>query len=160
MTRDKIKKLVRELREAKLLTSATGSNKAYDNFEDEGEDLKFILTSGEPYGKSECSRCMKILPDDQFTYYQARVSKNGYLQRVNAVCHECSGKGDAELKNAILNSGDIPSKPEPGSTCPNCDRKWYKNWHRHHRGDKFIAWWCGQCNMSQQDHRLDVTKNK
>ena len=111
-----------------------------------------IVTYGIPTEAQTCRSCKMVLPADQFNYYQARVAKNGFLQRSNAVCHNCSKKENKERQLAFKNSL-IPEKPKKGSKCPHCDRVWEGNWHRHHQGDKFIAWLCGHCNMSFSDHR-------
>jgi len=129
------------------------------------EDVKgIIFHKGTPPGDNhECSICRVKKAGDQFTYYQRRVSRYGYLMRTNAHCHDCEKTSTEErmttLKTAAT-AGKIPPKPKPGDICPNCNRAWGssekpRNWHRDHDAIKneFRRWLCGDCNMALHDHR-------
>ena len=118
----------------------------------ESGDFRVILTRGIPTGCNQCSRCRRTFPAKEFSYYQARVQKNGYLQRSNAVCKKCLRCSKNELDAAVKNI-KIPARPIKGSVCTHCERMWSGNWHRHHQEDRFIGWLCGHCNMSFNDHR-------
>jgi len=116
-------------------------------------DWCVIPTRGTPQHEQECSRCGEMKDASAFTYYPLRASKSGLLQRINAVCRECTKAHSQELRTAVANAGQIPPKPAKGDVCSHCQRQWSGNWHRHHQGDKFLGWLCGHCNMSFSDHR-------
>jgi len=127
--------------------------------EEENSQFKVVLSFGYPEKKLECRECMKELDPENFSFYLSRVDKNGFFMRSNALCSDCSLKSNSERKKVFENY-KIPPKPNKGSVCPNCNRKWSGNWHRHHEGDKFIEWLCGHCNMSFSDQRNSgTTKN-
>ena len=142
------KVLLQELYSRGIFTTARNVEEILSS----GKGVKLIPTYGKPTEKQQCRSCLKILNPEHFIYYQARVTASGYLQRSNAVCKDCTKKENKERQYAFDNSV-IPAMPKPGSTCPHCKRKWFKKWHRHHVGDKFIDWLCGHCNMSFSDHR-------
>lgn len=151
--------LLNELKTRGFFTNSKSTQQILN--EENKNGIKVILTRGIPHKEAECSRCRKMLPPDMFSYYQARVSKNGYLQRSNAVCTDCAKEGEEEKNQAIKNSSEVYEKPNPGDICPHCERSWFGNWHRHHQGDKFLGYYCGNCNMSWQDHRnKDVMKKR
>ena len=77
------------------------------------------------------------------------------LMRSNALCNECSIKSNKQRKK-VLDRANVPSKPKKGEECSNCNRPWSGNWHRHHKGDDFISWLCGHCNMSFSDQRNKI----
>ena len=119
------------------------------------DDIRVILTKGKPTHTQQCRDCGQEYTSDHFTYYQARVDERGFLLRSNALCTSCSKKSNKSRKE-VLDAADIPDKPKKGDTCPNCNRSWNGNWHRHHEGDKFIEWLCGHCNMTFSDQRTPV----
>jgi hypothetical protein len=150
------KELINELRERGFITESETTLKVLNEI-NKKDDLKFsiILTFGYPVKKSECRECFQILDSENFSYYLSRVDKDGYLMRSNALCRTCANKSNKERQKVFENSS-LPPKPKKGDICPNCDRSWKGNWHRHHEGDKFIEWLCGHCNMSFSDQRNNV----
>ena len=152
--------LIKELAERNLLTSAANNKKIlFDISQNPEMEVGIILSRGIDPRPKECSRCRKTFPGAEFPYYAGRVSKDGYRQRTNAVCKRCTKKSKKELDNAVKKI-KIPPKPEPGTDCDDCERPWTGNWHRHHQGDKFLGWICGQCNMSKSDHRNEHVKKR
>ena len=156
--REAARKVVALAVEHGLLTPSKTNQVVIERFEKEdGAILRVVLTNGEPGGTAQCSSCKEILPADQFSYYQARVDRKGYLSRSNALCHRCASKLD-KVRQAVFDAQkeDIPPKPRSGSRCPKCDRAWQGNWHRHHdyKTGLFVEWQCGQCNMAAQDRRV------
>ena len=123
------------------------------------KEIKGIIChKGEPQGTHECSKCREVKSNDNFTYYNQRVDKNGYLIRTNALCSDCKKEINKETKETLdkeSKEGNIPSKPKAGDTCNNCNRQWTGNWHRDHdaKKHKFREWLCGDCNMAKHDHR-------
>ena len=145
------------IEELGLFTNSKTHQKVIDRFEKGDPDLeiiKYILTSGEPPGEHQCRECGVMLDSEYFGYYQTRVDGNGHLMRSNALCKICSSD-TGNVRHKVLKSegAKIPPKPKNGSVCPKCNRQWYGSWHRHHVGDKFVNWWCSNCNMSHQDQR-------
>jgi len=130
---------------------------------DINEIVGLIPHRGYPPGMHECSSCRENKFSDQFSYYNNRVDKNGYLMRSNALCIDCRKKSDIERKNTLdiaKKNNEIPEKPLPGDKCSNCNRNWGspekpRNWHRDHDAikNKFRGWICGDCNMAKHDHR-------
>lgn len=145
------KEIIKELQKRGLITNAK-SNDIVLNTLDLNENLKIILTRGIPTKNMECRECRNMLSPDKFSYYLSRVDQNGFLMRSNALCDVCTIKSNSQRKK-VLDIADIPPKPKKGSECPNCNRSWSGNWHRHHEGDDFISWMCGHCNMSLSDQR-------
>lgn len=145
------KDLIKELNNRGLLTQAK-SNKIILESIDGDENINIILSKGLPTKKLECRECRGVLPSESFNYYSARVDKDGYLMRSNALCNTCSNESDKKRKK-VLDSANIPNKPKKGDECPNCKRYWRGNWHRHHVGENFVSWLCGHCNMSFSDQR-------
>ena len=151
------KELLEELHKRGKFTNFRGNRDLLSDLSSTDEDTpdenwRIIITRGISEDTQECSRCRKMYPAKEFPHYQSRVSKNGFLQRSNAVCKRCSAEHKNEFTEAISN-GDVGPKPPRGSVCSDCERKWTGNWHRHHQGDKFLGWICGHCNMSKSDHR-------
>ena len=148
-----------------LFTNSKINDLVVEKFKKDNVNVSVILTFGEPStGTKQCSRCMRNLSVDQFKYYQARVSGNGFLANSNAVCDSCEKKYKTERTETLRKAeqtGVIPKKPKPGDICPKCNRAWEGNWHRHHdhRTSKFIEYRCGNCNMAEQDQRKSVEVN-
>lgn len=142
------------IKELNLFTNSKTHDVVIDRFENDpdNETVNYIATSGYPAKELECRECRYMLPFDWFSFYQTRVDQHGYLMRSNAICKVCAEEINQKRKG-VLDNANIPGKPKSGSTCPNCNRKWKGNWHRHHVGDHFKEWWCGICNMSHQDQR-------
>ena len=154
-----VEALIKELSRRGRMTNAACHPKIMRDGID--ENTKIIVTRGVSSVYLECSRCRKELPPEEFNYYQARVSGNGFLQRTNAVCKTCDKDGKDELKNAVKLTGNtLGPKPRKGDVCPHCERNWEGNWHRHHQGDEVIGWICGHCNMSFSDHRNEAVERK
>ena len=153
------KELISELVSRNLLTSAVFHDSLVKHIMDDGE-FKVILTFGTPNGVDQCSRCRATKPTKQFNYYSARVSADGYLQRSNAVCKDCTKEHGSELKEAKKKCNNLPKKPKAGDICLHCHREWNGNWHLHHREDKIIGYICGHCNMSFSDHRNKEVNKK
>jgi hypothetical protein len=148
------KKLLEELYKRGLFTSGKSNEIIMENCED-FDQIKIILSKGTPKNHMECRECRLVLPPDEFNFYQSRVDQNGFLMRSNALCSTCGNKSNKERSKVLsLESYKIPEKPKKGSLCPNCNRNWNGNWHRHHVGDKFVNWLCGHCNMSFSDQRI------
>jgi hypothetical protein len=141
--------IMKELSKRNLLTN-TKSNNVILN--DNIDNVKLILTMGIPQENLECRECLQLLPSTQFTFYQGRVDKNGYLMRSNALCVECSKKINNGRTQVFKNSKEIP-KPKKGDVCQKCERSWSGNWHKHHVDDVVIGYICGHCNMSLSDQR-------
>ena len=164
MTKRKILQIIELLQKEGLLTNSKTNELVYERFKnsnDVDEVVQFILTSGEVRGGMECSKCRKNLPGVEFSFYQTRVSSDGYLMRSNALCRACSSKMDKERAEVLKEEAEnIPPKPKAGSKCPNCGRKWSGQWHRHHdaKEGKFIDWLCSNCNMAMHDQRNPETK--
>ena len=116
------------------------------------DSVNIILTYGKPSGMMKCRECKEMKDTDCFSFYQSRVDSNGFLMRSNALCCDCSDVNNKQRKKVVDNA-IIPSKPKIGDVCSNCEREWLGNWHRHHVGDKFVAYICGHCNMSFSDQR-------
>lgn len=157
MKNSEIAKLFRKIKAFDLFTNSKTHDKVYAELTNNpyGEDgAQFIATSGIPKGEWECSECRRILPDEQFSYYQTRVNSDGTLMRSNALCRECTAKLNKERKK-VLDKANIPPKPAKGSVCPKCQRKWSGNWHQDHdyKTGEFRRWLCGQCNMAEHDRR-------
>jgi hypothetical protein len=110
------------------------------------ENVKLILTMGMPEDLLECRECLQFLPSTQFSFYQGRTDKNGYLMRSNAICVSCSKKINESRNKVFKNSRKI-IKPKKGDICPKCERSWNGNWHKHHIDDTVIGYICGHCNM-------------
>jgi len=130
--------------------------------QDNIENFKFIYTHGIPDCDMVCRECDEHKHSSEFTFYNGRVDKHGYLMRGNAVCDSCKINLDSE-RNFVLDAVKNISKPKKGDICDCCGREWYHNWHRHHEGDKFIGYICGHCNMSLSDQRnknFPITENK
>ena len=141
--------LIIELNSRGLLTSSEYNSQFLNNPTD---NFKVILSKGIISENLSCRECKEEKISHEFSFYQARVDRNGYLLRSNALCNDCKISLDRERQLAFQNS-EITEKPEPGSLCPRCSRPWSNNWHKHHEGDKFIDWWCGECNMRHADQR-------
>jgi|LauGreDrversion4_2_1035121.scaffolds.fasta_scaffold20996_1 hypothetical protein len=144
--------LLLELKNRNLLTNSKSNDLVLNNCTD---NVKVILSYGEPNEQLKCRECRESKDSKHFAFYQARVDAKGYLMRSNALCDVCS-KISNEQRKKVLDSADIPDKPKSGETCPNCLREWSGNWHRHHVGDDFIAYICGHCNMSFSDQRTGL----
>ena len=162
MNKKEIIKVIEILKENNLLTNSDANDIAFKRFlNNETNVIKFILNNGIPEGIKQCRECKENLSTDQFSYYQLRVDANGFLMRSNALCKDCGKKSNQE-RNEVLNKneGIIPKKPIAGTRCPNCNRAWSGNWHRHHDKEtkQFIEWLCGNCNMALQDQRNKNTK--
>lgn len=114
--------------------------------------ISIIFTYGKPSGEMKCRECKEMKNVNCFSFYQSRVDSNGFLMRSNALCCDCSETTNKQRKE-VLDNAIIPSKPKKGDICSNCEREWPGNWHRHHVGDKFVAYICGHCNMSFSDQR-------
>lgn len=114
--------------------------------------VSVILTKGLPQNEMMCRECRKMKDPSNYSFYKSRVNSEGYLMRSNALCSECSSKSNKQRKE-VLDNADIPEKPSKGDICENCERSWDGNWHRHHVGEKFVAYICGHCNMSFSDQR-------
>lgn len=143
------KDLINELNNRGLLTNSKSNIKILSDI---SEQIKVVLTYGEPKEKMKCRECKELKNAKHFSFYQGRIDANGYLMRSNALCHECAKKSNKQRKE-VLDKADIPIKPKSGDICINCEREWNGNWHRHHVGDDFIAYICGHCNMSFSDQR-------
>ena len=150
--------MINELNKRGLMTNAKSNDEILHSLDD-NQCLKLILTRGIPVENMECRECRNSLNPKYFTYYLSRVDQHGFLMRSNALCSDCSKESNKQRKK-VFNNSQIPPKPKKGSVCPHCDRPWYKNWHRHHEGDKFIEWLCGHCNMSFSDQRNKLVNNE
>jgi len=162
MNKKEIIKVIEILKKNNLLTNSDTNDIAFKRFlNNETSIIKFILNNGVPEGINQCRECKENLSTDQFSYYQLRVDSKGFLMRSNALCKDCSKKSNKE-RNEVLNKDKaiIPKRPISGTRCPNCNRAWAGNWHRHHDKEtkKFIGWLCGNCNMALQDQRNKNTK--
>ncbi len=142
------------IKELNLFTNSKTHDVVIDRFENDPdrETVNYIATSGYPKEEMQCRECGYMLPSDWFSFYQTRVSQDGYLMRSNAICKVCAEEINQKRKG-VLDGSIIPDKPKSGSVCPNCNRIWKGNWHRHHVEDEFKEWWCGICNMAHQDQR-------
>ena len=141
--------LIDELYERGIFTTATYHKKILPG---KSHTIKLIATLGEPPDTFECRECRRQLCSTQFSYYQARVTSTAYLQRVNALCKECTRSSNKQ-RQKVLKKAAIPPRPKGGAHCPHCDRSWPGQWHRHHMGEDFKGWLCGLCNMSLHDQR-------
>ena len=148
--------IIKELSNRDLLTN-TKSNGAI--IAENLENVKMILTMGIPEDHLECRECLEFLPATQFSFYQGRVDKNGYLMRSNAICITCTKKINNGRSEVFKNSKKIP-KPKKGDVCPKCGRSWIGNWHKHHIGDTVLGYICGHCNMSLSDQRNKLNNDK
>ena len=156
MAKKSIQEIIAILQKDNLLTNSVSTKKVIDRFKSGKGKIRFIVTSGMPRGTAECSRCDKKLRTSQFSYYQARVTNEGYLSRSNAVCKACSQKNLKKRKKIFLQDKEhIPKKPKGGSICPRCERSWGGTWHRDHdeKTGKFNCWLCNNCNMAKGDQR-------
>ena len=149
-----IEKLIKN----KLLTNSKTHNTVLENYKKKKPNaVNFILTHGIPQKALKCRECGKMLPANQFSYYQTRVESKGYLMRSNALCKSCQKQTNKRRQEVFDKDKDkIPPRPEtPVTSVPVCNRVWEGTWHRHHDPDthKFLDWRCGNCNMSRQDQR-------
>lgn len=144
--------LVLELKKRNLMTNSKTNEIILSG---NSQDIKIILTYGTPNIDLQCRECRETKSSENFSFYQARVDSKGYLMRSNALCNDCKNKTNEDRRKVFQNSV-IPEKPNKGDSCPNCNREWEGNWHRHHVDDKFIAYICGHCNMSFSDQRNKV----
>ena len=163
MKNREIAKLIQKIKSFRLFTNSKTHDKVHKNLLDNPNSVdgaRFIITSGVPEGESECSECRKVVPNDQFSYYQTRVKRDGTLMRSNALCRSCTQRMNDERKRIFKEDKNIPKMPERGSKCPNCGRVWNNTWHRDHDyvAGKFRAWICGNCNMAKQDRRTPEPK--
>ena len=163
MKNKEIAKLFQKIKSLGLFTNSKTHDKVHKKLLDDpqgADGAKFIATSGEPKDASECSECRRILPDNQFSYYQTRVKQDGTLMRSNALCRDCAKRLDADRKQVFGSETNIPEMPNKGNECPNCGRVWNNIWHRDHdyKTGKFRAWICGNCNMAKQDRRTPDPK--
>jgi len=143
--------IIKELNNRGLITNSKSNNLILKTLSDDN-GFNIILTKGIPKEKMECRECRNHLSPDFFNYYLSRVDQNGYLMRSNALCNNCAIKSNKQRKQ-VLSNAIIPLKPKKGDECPNCNRPWGGNWHRHHEDNDFISWLCGHCNMSFSDQR-------
>jgi len=141
--------ILRELSNRDLLTNTKSNSVIMSN---NLENVKLILTMGIPHDLLECRECLQFLPSTQFSFYQGRTDKNGYLMRSNALCISCSKKINSS-RNVVFKNAQKISKPKKGDVCQKCERSWSGNWHKHHSGDVVIGYICGHCNMSLSDQR-------
>jgi hypothetical protein len=146
------KDLILELGRRGLFTSSEYNSTFMS---DPQESFKIVLTKGVENKTFLCRECHQEKDSSKFNFYQARVDREGYLMRSNALCSDCSLSLNEERQRAFDNS-IITEKPSSGSLCPKCSRPWSNNWHKHHEGDKFIDWWCGECNMRHADQRNKI----
>jgi hypothetical protein len=142
--------LLKEISKRNITTNSkfnetTISKKSFDG-------ISIIFTYGKPSGEMKCRECKETKDVNCFSFYQSRVDSNGFLMRSNALCCDCSETSNKQRKE-VLDNAIIPSKPKKGDVCSNCEREWSGNWHRHHVGNKFVAYICGHCNMSFSDQR-------
>lgn len=151
--------LIVEMCERGLLTNAKYHKEMLNEIIKQNRKFSIILTYGEPQHMQECSRCRATKNADEFRFYQARVSSDGFLQRSNALCKQCNNDGKKELDKALQLNKKNFTKPKKGDVCSYCQRKWEGKWHRHHQGTQVFGYICGLCNMSFSDHRnKDVKK--
>jgi len=143
--------ILEELEKRNMFTNAK-SNSSILKEKIDFDKIKIILSKGVKDEECECSRCRKTYPAKEFSYYQGRITKDGFLQRTNAVCRECMKITTDELKEHRKNK-DIPNKPNKGDVCVSCEREWFGEWHLDHVEDVLNGWICSQCNMSKPDHR-------
>ena len=148
------KDLLIEINKRGLLTESKTNQQILSEI-DNIENFQIILTKGISEDYLECRECKKFLKSNYFSYYLSRVDKYGYLMRSNAICNFCKKPIDSD-RNIVLSKVDKSTKPKKGSVCPNCNRVWSNNWHRHHVGNEFIGWWCGECNMRHADQRNKI----
>ena len=147
-----VQEIIEELIRRELVNENTRIFKNVLKNAEAGHPINFILTNGKPQEENECSHCKKMLPSSEFTYYHNRVAESGFHSRSNALCHSCSKELNDQRQEVFKNS-EIPPKPEKGACCPECKRNWNGKWHKHHVGEKFVAWICANCNMSHGDRR-------
>ncbi len=148
--------IMKELSKRDLLTNTKSNNII---IKENLENVKLILTMGIPQDLLECRECLQFLPSTEFTFYQGRVDKNGYLMRSNALCISCSKKINNGRSEVFKKSKKIP-KPKKGDICPKCERSWNGNWHKHHIDDTVLGYICGHCNMSLSDQRNKLNNDK
>jgi hypothetical protein len=148
--------IMKELSKRDLLTNTKSNNII---IKENLENVKLILTMGIPQNLLECRECLQFLPSTEFTFYQGRVDKNGYLMRSNALCISCSKKINNGRSEVFKKSKKIP-KPKKGDICPKCERSWNGNWHKHHIDDTVLGYICGHCNMSLSDQRNKLNNDK
>mgnify|MGYP000480266985 CR=1 FL=1 len=101
--------IIKELSNRDLLTN-TKSNGVI--IAENLENVKMILTMGIPEDHLECRECLEFLPATQFSFYQGRVDKNGYLMRSNAICITCTKKINNGRSEVFKNSKKKSSKFE------------------------------------------------
>lgn len=144
--------LLTELNRRGLMTNSKTNEIVLSN---PNKTVKIILSYGLPEKTMECRECRQHKSSENFGFYQSRVDANGYLMRSNALCNVCSKVSNKQRKE-VLDKALIPEKPKSGDICPNCERSWNGNWHRHHVEDDFISYLCGHCNMSFSDQRTKI----
>jgi hypothetical protein len=130
--------------------------------QDNIKNFKFIYTHGIPDCDMICRECGELKHSSEFTFYNGRVDRHGYLMRSNAICDSCKTNLDSK-RSFVLDAVKSITKPKKGDICDCCGREWHYNWHRHHEGDTFIGYICGHCNMSLNDQRnktFPLTENK
>jgi hypothetical protein len=147
----------------KGILDSESNNKIYKKLtENENLSIGICLTFGLPEtendDKYKCRACGEKKHSSKFSFYLARVDKEGFLMRSNALCNSCSdlqNKKRTKILNDANKSGLIPKKPKSGDTCQGCEREWHGNWHRHHNDEthEFVSWLCGHCNMSLSEQR-------
>ena len=127
------------------------------------EDIQCIVFStGPPKYKLECRECRGMLDANLFTFYKQRIDKYNNLMRSNAICINCKDMINFNRKRVLTKDAEIiPFKPQNGSMCNGCNRQWGtidkpQNFHRHHVGENFVEWLCGNCNMSKNDQRNNI----
>jgi hypothetical protein len=100
-----------------------------------------------PPGETVCSVCNILKSNSEFSFYNDRLTNNGYRLMVNTNCRSCAQVRSKE-RTAIKKKFKHLTAPAFGTACECCGKPVTRNWqldHDHETGE-FRGWLCKQCN--------------